>query len=237
MIDSGLAIAAGIVTVASPCTLPLLPIVFTLAAHGTHPKRPYAIVGGFVGVKTLSVILIALAGSFLGLSTSGWRTVSAIFFALFGIISLIPALSTVIFGGVKNLLAKIDTEKTVMGNDLPSAFIGGALLALVWAPCAGPALGSIAILIASGHNLVRGVWLLFLFALGVGIPMFLIAYFGSRAAQALRKTNTYLTRIQQVFGALLILISLMLFTGADITFQQWMLQHAPDWYVSGNWRL
>lgn len=237
MLDSLLAIIAGIVTVASPCTLPLLPIVFALAAQGNHPKRPYAIVAGFVLIKTFSVFLIAIAGSVLGIETTTWRLIAAIFFGLFGIITLSSSLSTTLFGSLKNALSRIDTSKYLLNGDLFSAFIGGGLLAIIWAPCAGPALGSIGILIASKKHLLRGLWLLFLFALGVGLPMLLIAQSGKKATSYLQQHPKLIPTIQRVFGVFLLLIALMLITGFDTQIQYWILDTAPQWYRTGNWRL
>lgn len=237
MLDPLLAFAAGLVTIASPCTLPLLPVVFGIAANGKHPKRPYAIVAGFVLTKVVSILMIATLGSFLGISQSTWRTVAAVFFGFFGIISLLPTLGALVFNKLKLTFAKASPSELIGKADLWSAFIAGAALALVWAPCAGPALGSIAILIASSQNIIRGGFLLLLFALGVGVPMLLIAKGGVKASAYLENVLKTLPWIQRFFGLFLIIVAIILFTHADLRFQSWLLDIAPSWYATGNWRL
>ena len=237
MFEALLAFAAGLVTIASPCTLPLLPIVFSIAASGKHPKRPYAIVGGFVLTKVVSILMIASLGSFLGIGHSTWRTIAAVFFALFGVLSLFPSLGAIVFNKLKLAFAKASPNELIGKADLWSAFLAGAALALVWAPCAGPALGSIAILIASSQSIVRGGFLLTLFAIGVGVPMLLIAKSGTKASAQLARVLKTLPWIQRIFGLFLIIVSVVIFTHADILFQSWFLNVAPDWYASGNWRL
>ena len=237
MLEAFIAFAAGIVTIASPCTLPLLPIVFGIAANGKHPHRPYAIVGGFVSTKVISILAIATLGSFLGISSGTWRTVAALFFGFFGILSLLPTLGALVFNRLKLAFAKASPNDLISKTDLGSAFFAGRALALVWAPCAGPALGSIAVLIASSQSIVRGAFLLTIFALGVGVPMLLIAKSGAKASEKLARLMKSIPWIQRVFGLLLILVAFVIFTHADIVFQNWILEHAPDWYASGNWRL
>lgn len=237
MIDAFVAFAAGIITIASPCTLPLLPVVFGIAASGKHRYRPYALVGGFVSVKVLSILAIATLGSFLGIQPTTWRTIAAVFFGLFGILTLMPTLGAIIFNKLKLALATSHPTELISKADLGSAFLAGGALALVWAPCAGPALGSIAILIASSANMVRGAFLLFIFALGVGVPMLLIAKSGTQASAKLQTILKSIPWLQRLFGMLLIAVAVIIFTHTDLRFQSWILNHAPAWYASGNWRL
>lgn len=237
MIDAFVAFAAGIVTVASPCTLPLLPIVFSIAANGKHKYRPYALVGGFISVKVISILAIATLGSFLGISSGTWRLIAAVFFGFFGILSLLPTLGALVFSKLKLAFAKASPHELIGKADLGSAFLAGGALALVWAPCAGPALGSIAILIASSASIVRGGILLTFFAIGVGVPMLLIAHSGARASVKLEKITKTIPWLQRLFGLLLIAIAIALYTHADLRFQSWFLNLAPAWYASGNWRI
>lgn len=237
MLDAFIAFAAGIVTIASPCTLPLLPVVFGIAANGKHKYRPYALVGGFVSVKVLSILMIATLGSFLGIAPGTWRVIAAVLFGFFGILSLLPSLGALVFNRLKLAFSQANPNELIGKTDLLSAFLAGGALALVWAPCAGPALGSIAILIASSENVLRGAVLLTIFALGVGAPMLLIAKSGVKASEKMASIMKAIPWLQRVFGLLLIGVAVIIFTHADVAFQSWLLDIAPDWYVTGNWRL
>ena len=85
--------------------------------------------------------------------------------------------------------------------------------------------------------MVRGAFLLFIFALGVGVPMLLIAKSGTQASAKLQTILKSIPWLQRLFGMLLIAVAVIIFTHTDLRFQSWILNHAPAWYASGNWRL
>jgi len=65
--------------------------------------------------------------------------------------------------------------------------------------------------------------LLVAYAIGAGIPMLVIAYGGQLAAQKVRAIAPYTTRIQQVFGVLIILMAMAIFFGYDLVLQNKIL--------------
>ncbi len=232
MIQFLLALLAGVVTIGGPCILPLLPIVLGTTATHRHPLRPLAIVLGFTLSFTAFAIIFAVFGSFLGLSPDGWRILSAAVIALFGLMLLFPTFQMKVFSKLEPMLAGA-TIKTPDQDGIASGFLLGLSLGAIWTPCAGPVLGSILTLIAAKRNLVAATALLFAFSLGAGIPMLLIGYGGQVAVARVRNLSKYTGVLQRVFGALIILVAIGLVTKLDVTFQAWLLEHAP-WLFFAN---
>ncbi|WP_457831760.1 cytochrome c biogenesis CcdA family protein, partial [Staphylococcus aureus] len=66
-------------------------------------------------------------------------------------------------------------------------FVLGMTLGVVWTPCAGPVLGSILTLVATSSELAKSALLLFVYALGAGVPMLAIAYGGQYVTTRVRR--------------------------------------------------
>ena len=221
------AMLAGLVTIAGPCILPLLPIILGTSTVRSHPARPLFIVLGFILSFSIFGILFSLFGQLLGISAETFRYIAATIILLFGIVMLFPQIQESLFAKLQPVLNKVTPKTDATDQGLVSGFILGSSLGLVWTPCAGPVLGSILTLVASKQNPVQALVLLMAYAIGAGAPMLLIAYGGQTAATKVRSLAKYATTIQRVFGALIILVAIGLFTGADQTFQTWLLTNYP----------
>lgn len=231
MLQFLLALLAGLVTIGGPCILPLLPIILGTSTTGRHPLRPVAIVFGFTLTFTGFALLFSLFGGALGLNPNTWRLIAAAVIGLFGLLMIFPKAQTALFARLEPMMQKIAPKTDPTKNDLWSGLILGLSLGLVWTPCAGPVLGSILTLIAAKQNLVQAGALLFAFALGAGLPMLLIAYGGQAAIQKVKVLSQYSTRIQQVFGFLVILVAIGLVTHTDIYIQSYLLEHYPWLFI------
>jgi len=227
MIQFLFAVLAGMVTIAGPCILPLLPIILGTSTVRSHPSRPLFIVLGFTLSFSGFAILFAVFGSLLGISPEAFRLIGAALIGLFGLVMLFPTVQERIFIRLQPLLTKA-TPKTDIANDgLWSGFVLGASLGLVWTPCAGPVLGSILTLVASKSDLVQAGSLLFAYAIGAGLPMLAIAYGGQYASSRVRALSKYTPVIQRVFGLIIIIVAIGLATGVDRNAQTWLIMKAP----------
>ncbi len=238
MIQFLFAFLAGIVTIAGPCILPLLPIILGTSTVKQHKSRPLFIILGFILSFTLFAVLFAILGRTLNLDPSVFRTVAAIVIGLFGVVMLVPNLQEKIFAKLQPLLTRV-TPKSANpeASDQWGGFILGASLGLVWTPCAGPVLGSILTLIAANQNLGQAGALLFAYALGAGIPMLLIAYGGQTAMQRVRLLTKHAVTIQRIFGVIIILVAVALLTGAEVRLQAWLLDRVPWLFLNLNLNL
>ena len=125
----------------------------------------------------------------------------------------------------------LDGEARIDAGDKGGSSLGAYLLGLAfafgWTPCIGPQLGMILSLAATGGELSRGTALLAVYALGLGIPFLLAAVFINRAIGLMNRIKPWLHVIERVMGALLLVVGIMLVTGAFSAFSYWLLETFP----------
>ncbi len=109
-------------------------------------------------------------------------------------------------------------------NSLGSAFVIGATLGLVWAPCAGPALG-LALTLVRDEPGIKAFFYLLCYALGSAVPLLIVAYGGQRAVGAVRSIGPWTGTIKSVAGVLLILMAIGLRYDYLTRFQTWIVQN------------
>ena len=172
-----LAFIAGVVSFVSPCTLPILPAYFAFATQSGRKR---------IAANTIAFMLgVALMFSLLGASASAlgrFVIQSQELLLLFGG-------AIVMFFGVMSLLGKGFTgfkrnETTAAENTgARGSFVFGLTFSLGWSSCVGPILGVILTLAASTGNVGRGMLLLFVYALGLGLPLIIVSTFFGRASR------------------------------------------------------
>jgi len=92
-----------------------------------------------------------------------------------------------------------------------TSFIFGAAFAVGWTPCVSAALGAILALAATQAS--SAFLLLFAYTLGIGIPFLLVGLFTNQAQAFINRASYWLTYIQYIFGALLIILGVLIFVG------------------------
>lgn len=219
------AAGAGVATVASPCVLPILPMLLGAsvgAADGGSRWRPAAIVLGFVLAFTGAAWVFGSATAVLGLSAGTLRTISIGLLALFGVALAwpagwrLPGAAALAGGGVLQRLAD-RAAGWGHGPGLGAALLLGASLGVVWTPCAGPVLAAILALVASQQQPGEAAGLLLAYAVGAGLPMLAIAHGGRRLVQRVRQWSRHAQALRQGFGVLMLLTAWAMHTGWDVT--------------------
>jgi cytochrome c-type biogenesis protein len=212
------ALAAGFVSFASPCVLPLVPgflgYVTGLSGVGLEQRSRYRLVlGAFLFVLGFSVVFIAVA---VTVSSAGTllKEHESLLMRLGGIVVIVMAL--VFLGSGRGWLPEVRPRwKPVAG--LAGAPLLGMVFGLGWAPCTGPTFGAIIALSTalSGdqHVIARGVGLATAYSAGLGVPFVLIAGGYARAGRASRWLRAHYRAIQVAGGLLLLLVGLLLVTG------------------------
>ena len=161
-----LAFVAGVFSFLSPCTLPILPAYFAVTAQTDRTRMGMMSLAFFFGLASLFVAMGASA-SVLGQLLRDYMFQ----------ISQIGGGVVVVFG-VMTLFGKGFSGASFQGKPA-STFIGfflfGATFALGWTPCVGPILSSILMLAASEKTVWQGMNLLFFYAVGLGLPLILVA--------------------------------------------------------------
>jgi cytochrome c biogenesis protein CcdA len=232
LLETLFAILAGILTVASPCVLPLLPILLSVSIGQRNPYRPLFIVLGFIVSFAGLSLLFGLATSALGLTQNQLHNAAIVLLALFGVLLIWPKpfeLLTARLNGIMNRATDFgDRAEAGARSAFLGAFIMGLTLGIVWTPCAGPVLGSILALIATTNNLGHAGVLLAAYALGAGIPMLVIAYGGQYVTTRVRGITRYTHRLQQIFGVLLILLAVAFYYQYDTVIESWFAGFFPS---------
>jgi len=209
----GLAIAAGMVTVISPCILPVLPIIIGRSLS-THRFGPLVLITGLVAGFAIAGSLIGITAQWLGGLMSILRSASlALLFGL-GFLTLFPNWSYRIFGALP--IQQWIQDPSAIG--LWGEFWIGTQLGLLWTPCAGPVLSSI-LLLAINQHWHQSLGLLMAYGFGAACPMLAIAYGGKTIAQRfviLRSRSSQLTRIG---GALIVMTAIAILLGWDVQIQ------------------
>src|SRR6185369_839423 len=117
--------------------------------------------------------------------------------------------------------------KTVQGSGFLPGFLTGLALGVVWSPCAGPILATIAALSATGQVNLDVILVTLAYVIGVGVPLFAFAYGGQRFVGKARGLSKYTGKIQQVFGVVMILAALAILNNYDQKFQLFVLDRFP----------
>ncbi|MBL7071839.1 MAG: cytochrome c biogenesis protein CcdA [Candidatus Omnitrophica bacterium] len=215
------AFAAGLLTFLSPCILPVIPayisyitgISFDELKEGQNKEtRKKIFVHSLLFILGFSVVFVALgaSASYVGKLLIAYRT----------IISRVGGGLVIIFGlylmGVfkLNFLNKQKKAdfKLQKGSKIGSLLLG-ITFAAAWTPCVGPILGSVLVLAGTSENMLRGVWLLSIYSLGIAIPFITAALLLNSFLLYFAKVRKYMSVVKFVCGLLLIFIGLMLILG------------------------
>ncbi len=219
------AFVSGLITILAPCIWPLLPIVLSASATGGH-KKPLGVTVGILFTFGLFVLSISYILKIIPFDTNILRLISVIVIGFFGFTLLIPPLSAKLEAYATRLTGKLNLTGTRSG--FLGGFIVGAALGIVWTPCAGPILATIATLSATQKVSSDLVITTIVYLIGVGIPLFLFAFFGRRFFLGSRKLSPYLGRIQQLFGLIMIITAVLIFTNYDKTLESRLLNSFPS---------
>ncbi len=201
----------GIITFISPCLLPMLPVYLSYFAGGGERSTKKTLLGasGFVlGFTAVFTALGALAGT-LGSFLKQYETIVNIILGLIVIVfglNYIGVFKLKIFSGGKGRVHKTD-----MG--FISAFIFGVVFSVGWTPCVGAFLGSALAMASSEGDALKGVMMLLLYSLGLGVPFLLSAVLIDKLKGAFTFIKKNYKLINTVCGIFLIIIGILMMTG------------------------
>src|SRR5258705_9141746 len=173
-----LSLAAGVLSVLSPCVLPLVPIV---VASALQERRggPLALAAGLVASSTVTGLFFASLGFTVGLERDTARGLAAGLMAAAGAVLLVPQLQDLVGRLAAPLAAGAGALLTRRPPGLAGQVVVGVLLGAVWTPCTGPTLAAAIALAAQTESLARAGLVMLVFSLGAVVPVLLLAY-GSR---------------------------------------------------------
>lgn len=201
----------GVLAFLSPCMLPMLPVYLMYLAAETEHGRKASVFNtvGFVCGFTLIFMALGATATALGSTLNSHRLVlqrvSGFVIMLFGLYFM---------GALK--LEFLDVERKfdlkIKAGSFGGALLFGAAFSLGWTPCLGPFLGSALLLAGNTETLAAGVFYLFIFSMGLGIPYILSALFftGIKGIFLWLKKHNHM--IRTISGLVLITAGILLMT-------------------------
>ncbi len=216
LLAAGIAFAAGLVGFASPCVIPLVPGYLSFMTglsgedlvHGGVRARSRVLIGSILFVVGFAVPFVMLgfaAGlvNFLFRST-GARIVMGSIVVLLGVLMI-----------VGRLTREIRVSDRAPTGSLSGAPVLGFVFGVGWTPCLGPAAGAILTMsagVTQGVS-IRGAFLGFIYALGLGLPFVIFGLMFRRLSGTLDLLRRNAQMMQRIGGGLLVTVGVALITG------------------------
>jgi cytochrome c-type biogenesis protein len=197
------AFGAGVLSVLSPCILPLLPAVLATSA-GKDRLRPLAIVLGVIISFTIMGIITTAFGSVFRTHLGELKILAEILILLMGFALLLEI-------GLFNSFSKFPLLAGMNEEGPISGFFLGLSLGVLWIPCVGPVLASILTLVAldaTNGSFANSALILSCYSLGFAVPMLVLAYSAHVSSSKMRLITKYDSVFKKGAGVILILVGL-----------------------------
>ena len=200
------ALLGGLFSVFTPCVLPLLPITIAILGAGQDAKkiqafkRSFLYVTGIVITFTSLAVFASISGRAFGtalLSNPSILLIFAIFFIVMSL-SLLGMYDLQLPNSWNNALNKFGG-----GTDL-GAFFMGLVAGFIAIPCTGPILATLLGISAASGSIVFGGLLLFVYAVGFGIPFFIVGIGLVKAP----KSGAYMDIVKSFLGVIILILSI-----------------------------
>jgi cytochrome c biogenesis protein CcdA/thiol-disulfide isomerase/thioredoxin len=197
-----LAYFGGILTILSPCILPVLPFVFARADR-SFVRSTLPMLGGMAATFAIVATLAAVGGGWAVRANAIGRWAALVLLALFGIALVLPSVSDRMTRPLVAMGSRL-TEREGQGESVWSSIVLGVATGLLWAPCAGPILGIIFTAAALQGASFDTTLLLLAYALGAATSLALALLVGGKLFARMKKSLGASERIRQVLGVLVL---------------------------------
>lgn len=223
---------AGILTVAAPCVLPLLPVIVggSIAAVGqkNHWWRPLVITGSLAASVVVFTLLLKATTSLLGVPQFVWNSISGVIVLLFGVTMLFPhlwewfVLKTGLYGGSNTLIQQTSRVHPGIAKDI----VMGASLGPVFSSCSPTYALIVAVVLPT--SFYEGLGYLVAYALGLATILLLVAVAGQSLVKKLGWVSNPSGKFRKVIGVLFVIVGVATLSGLDRSFQTYVLDQG--WY-------
>ncbi len=187
MLLFALAYLGGVLTIVSPCILPVLPFVFARAGQ-PFLRSALPMLLGMAATFAAVATLAAVGGGWAVQANEYGRYAALALLAVFGVILLFPALSDRLTRPLVSLGARLSQSADKGGAGVAASLLLGVATGLLWAPCAGPILGLILTGAALQGANIGTTLLLAAYALGAATSLALALLIGGRVYQAMKRS-------------------------------------------------
>ncbi|MBI4129957.1 sulfite exporter TauE/SafE family protein, partial [Candidatus Roizmanbacteria bacterium] len=175
-----IAFISGVLTVFSPCVLPILPIILASGIDG-NARRIKGVIAGLVVSFTIASLLLATVVRVLGIPADTVRLFAVGLLIIFGLSLVLPKLWEKAQVWIEKYWRFQPSQNKSSG--FGGGFITGVSLGIVWTPCIGPVVAAVATLAAVSSLSLSVLFIALAYALGTGVPLYFIAKGGSAVSQ------------------------------------------------------
>jgi len=230
MTGLALAFAAGLLSILSPCVLPLVPIVLG-AAVVAHPLGALALAAGLAVSFTALGLLLALVGFGLGIDPGMFRVAAAVIMIGLGVILVMPSWQAQLAAAGGPVSSWADRRfGGFASSGLAGQFAIGLLLGAVWSPCVGPTLGAASLLASQGQDLLRVTLTMAVFGVGAALPLILLGLLSRATLMRVRSSLMSAGMLgKALLGAAFIMIGVAIVSGADKRIEAALVDASPQW--------
>ncbi|HEY3680838.1 MAG TPA: cytochrome c biogenesis protein CcdA [Bradyrhizobium sp.] len=228
-----LAFVAGLLSILSPCVLPLVPVVLG-AAVAAHRLGAVALAAGLAVSFTGLGLLLAQVGFGLGIDAGLFRFAAAAIMIALGVILLVPSWQARLATAGSPISGWADRR---FGGAATSGLVGqfalGLLLGAVWSPCVGPTLGAASLLASQGKDLPQVALTMAVFGIGAALPLVLLGLLSRASLMAARSRLMSAGKLGKgLLGAAFILIGAAIVSGADKRVEAALVNASPQWLTN-----
>jgi cytochrome c-type biogenesis protein len=225
-----LAFAAGLLSILSPCVLPLVPIVLG-AAVSAHALGAVALAAGLALSFTVLGLLLALVGFGLGIDAGMLRVAAAAIMIVLGIILVVPSWQARLAAAGGPVSSWADRRfGGFASSGLAGQFAIGLLLGAVWSPCVGPTLGAALLLASQGRDLLQVALTMVVFGIGAALPLILLGLLSRATLMRVRSRLMSAGKLGKgLLGAAFIVIGVAIVSGADKRVEAALVDASPAW--------
>lgn len=218
---------AGLVTVLSPCVLPLLPVILASSTLSGN-KRPIGIIVGFVLSFTTVTLALSILVQQFSISPNVHRLTAATIFIAMGLVLTIPKLKTVFQFNAGRAVGQLSSQ-SASGEGLMGGLAAGAGLGLAWTPCVGPIMAAVITLAMNQETTWHSAFVALAFSIGTALPMGAAVLFGARLYSRVTFLKKNSELIQQIMGVVILLVGAAILTGIDREIQIGLFRLFPAW--------
>lgn len=197
----------GFASFISPCILPMLPIYISYFIGEDNKKVSKAVINsiGFVlGFTIVFILLSVLASSFGGIISSNIKYVKI----FFGIIIILLGLNYMELIKIRFLNRTKNANKKAKDLNFVKSMLFGMLFSISWTPCIGSFLASALLLIAKNQDMVKGMILILVYSLGLGIPFIISAALLEKLKEVFNFIKEHYNIIKRISGVILIIMGI-----------------------------
>ena len=197
----------GLASFISPCILPMLPIYISYFIGENNDKPSKSVINaiGFTsGFTIVFIILSILASQFGSLISSNMK----FFKIVFGVVIILLGLNYMDILKIKFLNNISQIKANTKNLNFFKSLVFGILFSLGWTPCIGTFLSSALLLVASKQSMLKGIILMLLYSIGLGIPFIISAVLLEKLQELFSFIKKHYGIIKKISGIILILMGL-----------------------------